>query len=91
MQYSAPYNEAMRLAAEMLEANGVWPTIDVRGAKLDHWNGQKISLARSDLSELLERGLIDGDGLWTNLGRRELARYAEAETPDALVLPMAKR
>jgi hypothetical protein len=86
-----PGNEILRLSAEMWEGNGVCPMIDVRGARLDHWNGHKISIARTELSELLDRGLIADDGHWTDLGRRELARYAGVEALDALDLPASKR
>lgn len=62
-------NEALRLAAEVLEFDGDLPAIDIPGATMDHWNGQKLSLARSDIADLMTRGLIDRDGRWTDQGR----------------------
>jgi hypothetical protein len=65
-----------------LEANGQWPDIDVAGARIDHWNGQKISIARSDITDLIDRGLLDRCGGWTDFGRAfvllGLERYEEA-------------
>lgn len=81
----APGNEALRLAAELLQSDGRWPAIDIPGARLGHWNGQKISIARSDLADLINRRLLDSDGRWTEYGRRELARQADIEAPIALV------
>lgn len=80
-----PGNEVLRLAAEMLEGNGSWPTIDVHNARLSHWNGRKISIARSELADLIDRGLLAYNGGWTEYGRRELARQAGMEAPVALV------
>ncbi len=75
-------NEVLRLAVEMLEGNGQWPTIDVRGARVSHWNGRKISIARCDITDLIDRGLLDGNGRWTDYGRAfvlfGLERYEEA-------------
>ena len=75
-------NEVLRLAVEMLASNGEWPTIDVAGARIDHWNGQKISVAGSDITDLIDRGLLDCDGGWTDFGRALvllcLERYEEA-------------
>jgi len=84
-QHFAPENEVLRLAAELLEDNGHRPAIDVRGARLCHWNGRKVSIDRSDLADLIDRGLLDHDGRWTGFGRRELARHAGIEAPAALV------
>lgn len=69
----------------MLEGDGHLPAIDVRGARLGHWNRRKISIARSDLADLINRGLLDSNGRWTDYGRRELARYAGIEAPAALL------
>lgn len=70
------------MAVEMLECDGHLPAIDVRGAKIGHWNGRKISIARSDIADLVDRGLLDGDGHWTDYGRAfvlfGLERYEEA-------------
>ncbi len=75
-------NEVLRLAVEMLECDGHWPTIDVRGARISHWNGRKISIARSDITDLIDRGLLDSDGHWTDYGRAfvlfGLERFEEA-------------
>jgi len=75
-------NEVLRLAVEMLESNGHWPTIDVGRARIKHWNGQKISIARSDITDLVDRGVLDSDGGWTDFGRAfvllGLERYEEA-------------
>ena len=71
-----PGNEVLRLAAEIMEGDGECPAIDIHGAWLDHWNGQKIAIARSDLADLIDRGVLNGDGGWTDHGRRELARSA---------------
>jgi len=75
-------NEVLSLAVEMLEDDGHWPSIDVGCARIDHWNGQKISIARSDITDLIDRGLLDSDGGWTDFGRAfvllGLERYEEA-------------
>lgn len=75
-------NEALRLAVEMLECNGYLPAIDVGGARIGHWNGQKISVDRSDITDLIDRNLLDSDGRWTDYGRAfvlfGLERYEEA-------------
>lgn len=75
-------NEVLRLAAEMLECDGRWPAIDIRGARMDHWNGRKISIARSDIADLIDRGVLDDSGCWTDYGRAfvlfGLERYDEA-------------
>ncbi len=80
-----PGNEVLRLAAEMFEGNGHCPAIDIHNTWLRHWNGRKISVARSDLAELIGRGLLEYNGGWTEHGRRELARQAGMEAPVALV------
>ncbi len=79
-----PGNEVLRLAAEIFEGTGDCPTIDLAGARLEHWNGRKISLDRTDLDELLEDGLLDSNGQWTRYGGDELARHAGLGTPEAL-------
>jgi hypothetical protein len=75
-------NEVLRLAVEMLATNGDWPAIDVAGAQINHWNGQKLSVAGSDITDLIDRGLLDRDGGWTDFGRAfvllGLERYEEA-------------
>lgn len=75
-------NEVLRLAAEMLEYDGRWPAIDIRGARIDHWNGRKISIARSDIADLIDRRVLDSSGCWTDYGRAfvlfDLERYDEA-------------
>jgi len=75
-------NEALKLAVELLESNDQWPDIDVGGARINHWNGHKISVARSDIDDLIDRGLLDSDGGWTDSGRAfvllSLERYVEA-------------
>jgi two-component sensor histidine kinase len=75
-------NEVLRLAVEMLAANGKWPAIDVAGARIDHWNGQRVSVAESDINDLIDRGLLECDGGWTDFGRALvllcLERYEEA-------------
>ncbi len=80
-----PVNEVLRLAAEIFEDTGESPSIDVHGAALNHWNGLKISIARADLVDLADSGLLDGDGDWTVYGHRELARLAGVEAPEALL------
>lgn len=75
-------NEALRLAVELFEDDGRWPAVDVRGARISHWNGRKIALAASDIADLIDRRLLDGDGGWTDFGRAfvlfGLERYEEA-------------
>lgn len=75
-------NEVLRLAAELLEGNGHWPTIDIPGARITHWNGRKISIARSDITDLIDRSLLDSNGHWTDYGKAfvllSLERYEEA-------------
>ncbi|MDA1098671.1 MAG: hypothetical protein O2967_06755 [Proteobacteria bacterium] len=80
-----PGNEILRLAAELLEDSGHWAAIDVRDAHLKHWNGRKVSIARSDIADLIDRGLLDRDGRWTDFGRHELARLAGMEATVALL------
>jgi hypothetical protein len=79
-------NDIMRLAAEMLESSADWPAIDVSGCCLTHWNGKKIAVTQSDLADLLDRGLLDKDGGWTDRGRRELTHYAGLEKPADLAM-----
>jgi signal transduction histidine kinase len=75
-------NEVLRLAVEMVATNGEWPEIDVSGTQVNHWNGQKVSVARSDITDLIDHGLLDYDGGWTDFGRAfvllGLERYEEA-------------
>ncbi|MDA1098532.1 MAG: hypothetical protein O2967_06050 [Proteobacteria bacterium] len=78
-------NEVLRLAAELLEGDGHWAAIDVRNARLKHWNGRRVSIARSDIADLIDRCLLDRNGRWTAYGRRELARHAGMEAPAALL------
>lgn len=85
-QKSLADNNALHLAVEVLEGNGDLPPIDVIGARLDHWNGRKISVARADLIELIDRGLLDRCGRWTEYGRREAARQAGMEAPTAAAM-----
>ncbi len=75
-------NEVLRLAAEIHAEDGRLPKIDVARTQLDHWNGAKIAIARSDLDELIARGLIDRTGKWTDQGRRALERQAGEKVPD---------
>lgn len=81
-QPSEVQNEVLWLAVEMLETDGHWPTIDVRNARISHWNGRTISIARSDITDLIDRGLLDSEGRWTDHGRAfvlfGLERYQEA-------------
>lgn len=81
-QPSEDDNEALRLAAELFDSDDHWPEIDVRDAVMNHWNGHKISIARPDIDDLIDRGLIDADGGWTVAGRAyvltALGRHAEA-------------
>ncbi len=76
-------NEILRLAADILDADGECPAIDVPGASLDHWNGHAIALARADIDDLLARGLIDSAGHWTDHGRLALSRHADVEASAA--------
>ncbi len=83
-----PNNDVLRLAAEIFEGSGEWPTINLRDARLKHWNGQKISVAGSDLADLFARGLLDNDGGWTDDGRLELTRLADMAAPVAVALAL---
>ena len=81
-EHLAPENELLRLTAEILEHDGRWPDIDSRAAVVGHRNGRMISVAESEIAELMDRGLLDRDGGWTECGRAfvlfGLERYEEA-------------
>ena len=80
---SGPENEVLRLAAEILEAEGRCPAIDLAGARLSHWNGAAIALPLADLAELIAGGLLDASGRWTTHGRRALSRHADLKASAA--------
>ena len=77
-------NEILRLAVEMLEGDTDWPVIDIPGRRLKHWNGKEIAIDQSDLADLLDRGLLDKGGGWTDRGRRELNQHAGHEESNLL-------
>ena len=79
-------NEILRLAAEMLEGDEDWPVVDISGRYLKHWNGKEIAIDQFDLADLLDRGLLDKDGGWTDRGRRELNHHAGLEASNILAM-----
>jgi hypothetical protein len=83
-------NEVLRLAAEMVENTGLWPSVDVPRACIDHWNGRKIAINREELNDLQKLGLIEDDGRWTDFGCRELSRMAGISTHDMSSLKVVR-
>ena len=67
-------NDLLLLAMELLEYDGTLPVIDMTGAHISHWNGQRISIDRREVGDLIDRGLLDRDGCWTAYGRAYLLR-----------------
>lgn len=75
-------NELLRLAMEMADLDGRMPEVDIAGAAIGHWNGQRISVDPTDIAELIDRQMLDGGGRWTDFGRA-LVSFAAAQYEDA--------
>lgn len=71
-------NDALRLAAELLERGDDLPIVDISAAAIQHWNGQKIAVEPSEIMEMVDSGLIDGEGNWTDYGRSFMFEAAQS-------------
>jgi hypothetical protein len=70
-------SELLRLALEILEDTCDWPTVDIAKANINHWNGYAITINESDITDAIDRGLLNADGHWTEFGRTYLTRGLE--------------
>jgi hypothetical protein len=65
-------NDALMLAAEILLDDGDFPRVSVPRSSVCHWNGIEVNVDFSDILSLIDGGLIDVAGRWTDEGQERL-------------------
>jgi hypothetical protein len=76
VEWPGPENDALMLAAEILLDDGDLPHVSVPRSCVRHWNGVEVNVDFADILALIDGGLVDVAGHWTDRGQERLLMFA---------------